>query len=245
MDSQPAVACYLGRVAYRPTWTLQEAIKNRLIQAKKDDQLLPHILLLLEHPPVFTMGRSGDDRHLLAPGDAEVVHVDRGGDVTYHGPGQLVVYFLLDLNRFYRDLHRFMRDLEEVVLHTLREYSLVGFRIPRRTGIWVGEEGLERKICAFGIHVSRWVTTHGLALNVNPDLDYFNRITPCGIADRGVTSLVQELGRPCNTETIVNFIVHHFDEVFGTGSRMLWYREAYEYVEQFTGQQKLSEALSA
>ena len=237
------VACHLGCVAYRPTWELQEAIKRRLIQAKKDDERLPHILLLLEHPPVFTMGKSGDDTHLLAPGNAEVVYIDRGGDVTYHGPGQLVVYFLLDLARFYRDLHRFMRNLEEIILRTLVEYNLTGFRVPGRTGVWVGPEGFERKICAFGIHASRWVTTHGLALNVNPDLNYFSRIMPCGITDRGVTSMVQELSKPCNTETISDDIVRHFDEVFGAVSRVLHNNEAYIYLEQLTGHEHLEEFL--
>ncbi len=242
---QPAVACCLGHVAYQPTWKLQEAIRDRLIQAKKDDPQLPHVLLLLEHPPVFTMGKSGNDLHLLAPGDAEVVHINRGGDVTYHGPGQLVVYFLLDLNRFYRDLHRFMRDLEEIALRTLDEYNLAGFRVPGRTGVWVGEEGAERKICAFGIHTSRWVTMHGLALNVNPDLDYFRRITPCGITDRGVTSLVQELEHSCDTEEAASFIVRHFDEVFGAASQTLCGSEAYEYLEGLTRQQHLQENLAA
>ncbi len=238
------MACHLGRVAYRPTWALQEAIKRRLIQAKKRHTHLPHVLLLLEHPPVFTMGKSGDDRHLVAPGDAEVVHIDRGGDVTYHGPGQLVVYFLLDLDRFYRDLHRFMRDLEEVVLQTLQKYGIEGFRVPGRTGVWVDTEGLERKICAFGIHASRWVTTHGLALNVNPDLNYFNRITPCGIADRGVTSIVQELNRSCNMAEVSNFVVHHFNKVFGAESRVLHNSEAFAYLEGLTDQEQLQVSLT-
>lgn len=245
MQSELSIACHLGRVAYRPTWALQEAVKNRLIQAKKNHTRLPHVLLLLEHPPVFTMGKSGDDQHLLAPGDAEVVYIDRGGDVTYHGPGQLVVYFLLDLDRFYRDLHRFMRNLEEVVLRTLSEYDLVGFRVPGRTGVWVGAEGFERKICAFGIHASRWVTTHGLALNVYPDLNYFNRITPCGISDRGVTSIVQELKRSCSLDEVSNFIVHHFDEVFGAESQMLHGSDAYAYLEELTDQQNLQASLAA
>jgi len=245
LQSESAIACYLGRVAYRPTWALQEAIKDRLIQAKKEHTHLPHILLLLEHPPVFTMGKSGNNAHLLAPGDAEVVYIDRGGDVTYHGPGQLVVYFLLDLDRFYRDLHKFMRNLEEIVLRTLGEYHLSGFRVPGRTGVWVGPEGAERKICAFGIHASRWVTTHGLALNVNPNLDYFNRITPCGITDRGVTSISRELNHACDSDEISGCIVHHFDEVFQTESRILHSTEAYIYLEKFTDQQNLRESLDS
>lgn len=245
MQPESSVVCHLGCVAYRPTWNLQEAIKDRLIQAKKSGTLLPHVLLLLEHPPVFTMGKSGDDRHLIAPGDAEVVHIDRGGDVTYHGPGQLVVYFLLDLDRFYRDLHRFMRNLEELVILTLEEVDLNGFRVPGRTGVWVGTEGVERKICAFGIHASRWVTTHGLALNVSPDLSYFSRITPCGISDRGVTSIVRELNRPCNIDDVSNSVVRHFDEVFGASSETLHGTRAYTYLEKMIDQKNLQEFLSA
>ncbi len=245
MQSELSIACHLGHVAYRPTWALQEAVKDRLIQAKKSHTHLPHVLFLLEHPPVFTMGKSGNDQHLLAPGDAEVVYIDRGGDVTYHGPGQLVVYFLLDLDRFYRDLHRFMRDLEEVVLRTLGEYNLVGFRVPGRTGVWVGTQGFERKICAFGIHASRWVTTHGLALNVDPDLSYFNRITPCGISDRGVTSIVQELNRPCNLDAVSHWILRHFDEVFGASSQILHGSEAYTFLGDLINQSHLEEALAS
>ncbi len=230
-------------MSYRPTWALQEAVKDRLIQAKKSHTHLPHVLLLLEHPPVYTMGKSGDDRHLIAPGDAEVVYIDRGGDVTYHGPGQLVAYFLLDLDRFYRDLHRFMRDLEEIAIRTLGEYHLEGFRIPGRTGVWVGTEGEERKICAFGIHASRWVTTHGLALNVNPNLDYFNRITPCGISDRGVTSIIQESNQSCDLDEVSTFLVHHFDEIFGAESQILHSSDAYSFLEKLTGQPNLLETI--
>ncbi len=240
---ETAVIYHLGRVAYRPAWVLQEAIKDRLIQAKKNGENLPHVMLLLEHPPVFTMGKSGNDRHLLAPGNADVVYIDRGGDVTYHGPGQLVAYFLLDLDRLYRDLHRFMRDLEEIVLRTLDEFGLTGFRVPKRTGVWVGEEGIERKICAFGIHVSRWVTTHGLALNIDPDLRYFSRITPCGIADRGTTSMVKELGKSCDPNTVARSISYHFDAVFGIQSQELSGAEAYRHLEDLLDQKDVIQHL--
>lgn len=241
---QPTIACHLGHVAYRPTWALQEAIKDRLILANKRGEELSHVVLLLEHPPVFTMGKSGHDQHLLRPGDAEIVYIDRGGDVTYHGPGQLVVYFLLDLNRFFRDLHRFMRSLEELIIRTLETYDLVGFRIPGRTGVWVGKQGQERKICAFGIHTSRWVTTHGLALNIDPDLEYFSRINPCGITDRGVTSMVQELDRPCRIESVATSVVHHFDDVFGAESQILAPAEAYTFLENLVDQKNLQQSLA-
>ncbi len=242
---EQVIVCHLGRVAYRPTWALQEAVKDRLIQAKKDNRHLPHVLLILEHPHVFTMGKSGDDRHLLALDDAEVVYIDRGGDVTYHGPGQLVVYFLLDLDRFYRDLHRFMRDLEEIIVLTLRKYNLSGFRIPGRTGVWVGPEGFERKICAFGIHASRWVTTHGLALNVTPNLDYFKRITPCGISDREVTSIVNETNQTRDIELVSDAVVHNFNQVFGTKSQLFHGAKAFSFLEELTGQQDLQHTLCA
>ncbi len=242
---ETAVICHLGRVAYRPTWALQETIKDRLIQAKRSGEHLPHVLLLLEHPPVFTMGKSGNDQHLIAPGDAEVVYIDRGGDVTYHGPGQLVAYFLLDLDRLYRDLHRFMRDLEEIVLRTLNEFGLTGFRVPKRTGVWVGEKDTERKICAFGIHVSRWVTTHGLALNIDPDLRFFSRITPCGIADREITSMVQELGKSCDIDIVARSISRHFDIIFGVQSQTLSRLEAYKYLESLLDQKDIAQHLTA
>ncbi len=245
LHSEPVIVCHLGRVAYRPTWALQEAVKDRLIQAKKSNQHLPHVLLLLEHPHVFTMGKSGDNRHLLTLEDAEVVHIDRGGDVTYHGPGQLVVYFLLDLDRFYRDLHRFMRDLEEIIIHTLGEYNLSGFRVSGRTGVWVGPEGFERKVCAFGIHASRWVTTHGLALNVNPDLDYFRKITPCGISDREVTSIEKEINKPCDISVVSDVVVYYFDKIFGAKSQIVHDAEAYSFLEDLTDQKNLEQALSS
>lgn len=243
-SSEPVVVCCLGRVAYRPAWALQEAIKDRLIQSKEAKSSPSHVLLHLEHPPIYTMGKSGNNRHLPSSDNAEIVHIDRGGDVTYHGPGQLVVYFLLDLNRFYRDLHRFMRDLEEIILRTLSEFNITGFRVPGRTGVWVGPQGEERKICAFGIHASRWVTTHGLALNVDPDLSYFSRIIPCGITDRGITSLSRELGRNCDIRQVSDLVVKYFDEVFGTKSQVLRSTNAYTYLEQLTRQDNLAEFLS-
>ncbi len=240
---EPVIVGRLGRVAYQPTWNLQNVIRRRLIEAKKNGEHLPHVLLMLEHPPVFTMGKSGDDRHLLATGDSEVVHTNRGGDVTYHGPGQLVVYFLLDLDRFFRDLHQFMRHLEEIVIRTLDEYNLIGFRIAGRTGVWVGSEGAERKICAFGIHTSRWVTSHGLALNVDPDLNYFTRITPCGITDREVTSMSKELNQPFILHDISQHIASHFADIFDASLRVLDSTEIYHYLEQLTDQRNIKESL--
>ncbi|MCY4171213.1 MAG: lipoyl(octanoyl) transferase LipB [Bacteroidetes bacterium] len=240
---ESVVACHLGRVAYLPTWRLQESIKHRLIEAKKNGEFLSHVILSLEHPPVFTMGKSGDDRNLKATGNAQVVHINRGGDVTYHGPGQLVVYFLIDLDRFFRDLHQFMRHLEEIIIRTLNDCDLEGFRIPGRTGVWVGSKGNERKICAFGIHTSRWVTSHGLALNVSPDLNYFNQITPCGIMDRGVTSIAKELNQTFTLDEISKSVLSHFNEIFDANTLTLDPTESYQYLERLTKQVNLKESL--
>ena len=233
--------CPLGRVAYSPMWDLQGLLKDRLLQARKHEEALPHLVLLLEHPPVYTLGKSGRAEHLLLDQESraregvEYFEIGRGGDITYHGPGQLVAYFLLDLDRFYRDLHRFMRDLEEIVIRTLGQWGLAGFRVPGRTGVWVGKPGQEKKICAFGIRCSRWVTMHGLALNVNTDLAYFNHIVPCGITDRSVTSLSAELGHPCQLTTVGRQLCEHVADVFGADMELLDESAAYRLLESYTG----------
>ncbi len=218
------VVCHLGRVAYEPTWTLQQQIQDRLVSAKRatPPEELPHVLLLLEHPHVYTLGKSGEAEHLLASEDtldaidATFHHIDRGGDITYHGPGQLVGYPLLDLDRFFTDLGRYLRTLEEVVIRTCADYGVPGSRVDGRTGVWVGpdEQGLERKICAMGVRCSRWVTMHGFAFNVAPDLDYFDHIVPCGINDRGVTSLAEEIDRDVDVGTVREPVVQYFADLF-------------------------------
>lgn len=177
----------------------------------------PDTILLLEHPLTYTIGRSGGQDNLLVP-EAEikkaggtVVHVDRGGDITYHGPGQLVGYPILDLNEHYRDVHRYLRDLEEVMIGILADYGLTGDRIPDLSGVWIGQD----KVGALGVHVSRWVTSHGFALNVNTNLDDFRRIVPCGIEDHGVTSIEQQLGRPVPLPEIAEKAALHLARVFG------------------------------
>ena len=215
------VACYLGRASYEPTWELQQRIQQRLVAAKRSpdaEVTPPHVLLLVEHPPVYTLGKSGDDAHLLLSKEALAArgatfhHIDRGGDVTYHGPGQLVGYPLLDLDRFFTDLGRYLRTLEEIIIRSCAEYGLEGRRVDGRTGVWIGPdaEGLERKICAMGIRCSRWVTMHGFAFNLNTDLDFFSHIVPCGIDDRGVTSVAAELNRPVDEDTARRHVLHHF-----------------------------------
>jgi lipoyl(octanoyl) transferase len=229
-------------VAYEPTWALQENLQERLIAAKREStgstDRPPHVLLLLEHPPVYTLGKSGDADHLLASEDtldamgATFHRIGRGGDITYHGPGQLVGYPLFDLDRFFTDLGRYLRTLEEVVIRSCAEYDVTGTRVDGRTGVWVGpdERGLERKICAMGVRCSRWVTMHGFAFNVTPNLDHFDHIVPCGIEDRGVTSLAKEAGTPVDLDDVRAPIVRHVADLFGADVTELWGEEAHTFL---------------
>jgi lipoyl(octanoyl) transferase len=230
-----AVVYHLGRTDYRSAWDLQRRLQDRLIAAKRAEppRPLPHVLLIVEHPHVFTLGKSGDRAHLLADDEtlarreATFVPVDRGGDITYHGPGQLVVYPIFDLDRIRyaeggrgTDIHRYLRELEEAVVRTCADYGLAAGRVDGRTGVWIGAEPggpPERKVCAMGIRCSRWVTMHGLAFNLNTDLGYFDLIVPCGIADRGVTSLAAELGRPVDETEATDRLLGHLADRFGLG----------------------------
>ena len=181
-------------------------------------------LLLMEHPPVITLGRSAERHHVLAAPDllmrsgVEVVATGRGGDVTYHGPGQLVGYPVLDLNPDRRDVYRYVRDLEEVLLRTLADFGILGTRVTSRTGVWIQEPGpaggCARKIAAIGVRISRWVTSHGFALNLAPDLAHFGWIVPCGLADAGITSMRLELGREPDWFEVEQSILQHLAEVF-------------------------------
>ena len=226
------LVCPLGRIDYDEAWTLQRRLLDRMVAAKRSGKALPHLLLLVEHPHVFTLGKSGDRRNLLlseaqlAVRGASFREIERGGDITYHGPGQLVAYPILDLDRFFRDLHRYLRLLEEVVITTCADYDVAGARVAGRTGVWVGPDarGDERKVCAMGIRCSRWVTMHGLALNVNTDLTYFDLIVPCGIEDRGVTSLAAERGRIMDAREVEARLVRHFGAAFG--AQMQWISNA-------------------
>ncbi len=202
---------WLGRTEYRRCWSLQQ----RLFDLRRAGAV-PDTLLLTEHNPVFTIGRTGDPCHVLAEAEElrrrgiELVDCDRGGDVTYHGPGQLVAYPILDLHGFYLDLHRYLRALEQSVIVLLSRYGIRADRHPAYTGVWVGDE----KICAIGIRSSRWITMHGLALNVNTDLTPFDRIIPCGIFEKGVTSMERLLGRPLPLEAIGAEFAEAFGAVF-------------------------------
>lgn len=201
----------LGRTDYKACWDLQ---RNLLEQRAADE--VGDLLLLTEHEHVYTIGKSGDDNHLLANEEElkskgiAVYHNDRGGDITYHGPGQLVGYPILDLNNYYLDLHRYLRDLEEVVIRMLSTYGVQGSRDTDYTGVWVGKD----KICAIGVKTSRWVTMHGFALNVNTDLSFFGRIIPCGIFEKGVTSVSQVLGHPVALDEVAERVVNEFGRVF-------------------------------
>lgn len=203
----------LGRVEYDHAWAIQ-----RELVASRQAGHAPDTLLLLEHPPVITLGRSGETAHLLGS-DAELerrgvalVETDRGGDITFHGPGQIVGYAIVDLAPRGRDLHRYLRDLESVLIRALAEFGIVAGRVEGLTGVWVGDA----KVAAIGIRVARWVTHHGFALNVDTDLSYFDLIVPCGIADRRVTSMKALLGDAIDREDVENALARAFESVFGS-----------------------------
>jgi len=197
----------LGRLGYREAHARQLAA----VEARKRGEGRD-LLLLVEHPHVITVGRSREAQlNVLAAGDVEVVEVERGGDVTYHGPGQIVAYPIVALGDGERDLHRFLRNLEEAMILTLAEHGVTGVRVEGKTGVWVGA----RKIASIGIACRRWVTFHGLALNANTDLDYFARINPCGFDATVMTSMARELGAPVNLELVKRQLVNHLGAVLG------------------------------
>jgi lipoyl(octanoyl) transferase len=222
---------HLGRMDYQQAWDLQEELFAGIVAQKiANRQLAPearlpttNYLLFVEHPHVYTLGKSGKPDHLLLDeqglqtAQASYYRINRGGDITYHGPGQLVVYPLLDLENFFTDIHHYLRLLEEAVIQTLAEYGLEAGRIPGLTGVWLDYvvQQNPRKICALGVKSSRWVTMHGLALNVNTDLSYFGNIIPCGIDDKAVTSLQQELGRPIPMTEVEEKMKNHLVVLFG------------------------------
>ena len=176
-------------------------------------------LIFCEHPHVYTLGKSGlEDNLLLSKSDLTDKKIDfytinRGGDITYHGPRQWVVYPIFDLDHFFTDIHKYLRYLEEAVIKTIADYGILGYRIEEFTGVWVGEEN-PRKICALGVKSSRWVTMHGIGFNVNTDLSYFNYIIPCGIEDKAVTSMRNELGRKMDMSEVKERLIHHLSLLF-------------------------------
>ncbi len=219
----------LGLMEYTQAWDQQAAlfqstllVKNANRDIREEDAAMTNnYLLLCEHPPVFTLGKSGDPKNLLASPDqlasagATYVHTNRGGDITFHGPGQLVVYPIIDLENFFTDISRYMRTLEEAVIRTLQTFRITGTRVPGLTGVWISDTGGDRKICAMGVKTSRWVTMHGLALNVNVDLRFFDMMVPCGISDKDVTSIKKERGDSVSMEEVKARLVDNLIDVFG------------------------------
>jgi len=205
------LAVDLGLMEYETAWEIQRSAFQL-----RQEGLISDLLLLVEHPPVYTLGTASDEDHLLIGehdplrARANVYHVERGGDVTFHGPGQIVGYPILDLTNHYQDLHRYLRDLEETILRTIGTFGIKGERDDKYTGVWVSGE----KIAAIGVKVKRWVTMHGFALNVNTDLSYFDSIIPCGIFHKGVTSMKQILGREADFAPVREELLHQFAGVF-------------------------------
>jgi len=219
----------LGFKDYKETWDYQEVLFKNIVDTKirnrREDACLetPNHFLFVEHPHVYTLGKSGDinnllvDEKKLAEKGATFYKINRGGDITYHGPGQVVGYPILDLDNFFTDIHKYLRFLEEMVILTLADYGLKGQRSEGETGVWldVGTP-FARKICAMGVRASRWVTMHGFALNVNTDLGYFDMMIPCGIRDKAVTSLNVELGqKEVDMEEVKEKLLKHFKVLFG------------------------------
>jgi lipoyl(octanoyl) transferase len=225
---------------YQKAWDYQEKLLKENVRRKSlvfsqesgitGDRLLTpdserqtqHYLLFTEHPPVYTLGKSGNKENVLLDDDElkekeiQFFHTNRGGDITFHGPGQIVGYPILDLEKFYTDIGKYLRHLEEVIIQTLAEYDIRGERSPGETGVWIepGVPGRERKICAIGVRCSRWITMHGFAFNINTDLTYFNHIIPCGIMNKKVTSLENELGYKKNIGEVKEKVKQNFEKIF-------------------------------
>lgn len=220
----------LGTLDYKSCWDYQEKLFNDVVSLKTrnrdltaDAQLpTPNYLLFVEHPHVYTLGKSGDENNLLINRDelaqkhATYYKINRGGDITYHGPGQLVAYPILDLDNFFTDIHLYLRKLEETIILTLKEYGIEAGRSKGETGVWLNGANLSeaRKICAMGVRCSRWVTMHGWGFNVNADLSYFNHIIPCGIQHKKVTSLHEEVGHPIDMREIKEKLKKNFAKLF-------------------------------
>ena len=222
----------LGLIDYKEAWDFQEKLFNRTIAQKialrdnPEAEKTKNYLIFCQHPHVYTLGKSGEASHLLLnetslkEKNATYYEINRGGDITYHGPGQLVVYPIFDLDYFFTDIHKYMRLLEEAVIQTLAHYGIEGGRYPGYTGVWLDADGPNaRKICAMGVKCSRWVTMHGIGFNINSDLNYFSHIIPCGIEDKSVSSLQKELGRAVDMQEVIDILKSKMAELF-----------AYEYL---------------
>jgi lipoyl(octanoyl) transferase len=220
----------LGLIDYQTAWDAQERLFAQTVAQKVANRALPIVgqtptanhLIFCEHPPVYTIGTSGRAEHLLLTEaemlrqhGASVFRIRRGGDITFHGPGQLVGYPIFDLDNFFTDIHRYMRLLEEAIILTLSDFGLVAGRIDGLTGVWLDvDKPTARKICALGVKASRWVTMHGFALNVNTDLRFFDHIVPCGIVGKGVTAMQRELGQPVSLPDVTDHVQQHLADLF-------------------------------
>lgn len=230
MNKQRVKISDVGRIQYAKAWDIQTEIQQGLVRNKRansgsKDYSAEHQFLICEHNPVYTLGKSGDEANLLLNQEeiikngVEFFKVNRGGDITYHGPGQIVGYPIFDLDLFFTDIHKYVRYIEEAVILTLAEYNIEATRYPQYTGVWLAptlQRPFWRKICAIGVHLSRWVTMHGFALNVRTDLNYFGGIIPCGIADpeKTVCSIESELGKEVDYEEVKLKLIRHFAELF-------------------------------
>ena len=215
----------LGKMPYQAAWDYQEKLLQENVKRKSTvggQQYTVNHLLFVEHPPVYTLGKSGNMDNVLMSDDElqanniEFFHTNRGGDITFHGPGQIVGYPILDLEKFYTDIGKYLRNIEEVIILTMAEYGIKGDRSAGETGVWIepGVPGKERKICAIGVRCSRWITMHGFAFNVNTDLSYFNNIIPCGIVNKQVTSMQKELGHSLDMQEVKEKVKLNFERVF-------------------------------
>jgi lipoyl(octanoyl) transferase len=245
MEKQEVIFRELGVMDYQTAWDYQEKLLKENVKRKSlvyslepgvitnrpqgpDTQLqTQHYLLFVEHPAVYTLGKSGNKENVLLNSDElnerdiQFFNSNRGGDITFHGPGQVVGYPILDLEKFYTDIGKYLRNLEEVIILTMAEYGIKGDRSSGETGVWIepGLPGKERKICAIGVRCSRWITMHGFAFNVNTDLSYFNHIIPCGIVNKQVTSLEKELGSKVDMEEVKQRVKRNFEKVFNAELR--------------------------
>lgn len=220
---------HLGLVDYKEAWDYQSNIFNNTLAIKAANRELPpesqrdtdNYVIFCEHPHVFTLGKSGKEENLLIAREdlpsiqASYYHINRGGDITYHGPGQIVGYPIIDMENFFTDIHKYMRLMEEAVIQTLGHFGIDAGRIPGLTGVWIGARDQARKICALGVKTSRWVTMHGFALNVNADLRYFDYIVPCGINDKAVTSMQKELEAHQDMHAVERILREKLGEQFG------------------------------
>jgi len=194
-----------GLVPYKEAWEFQREIHSRRLAGER-----PDTLIFIEHPPVYTLGKNNDDSNLIDPRDAEVIQSDRGGDITWHGPGQLVGYPIINLEDHKKSVSWYMRSLEEVIILTLGQFNIESARISGLTGVWVGN----LKVCAMGVRLSRWISMHGFALNVNPDMSYFSGMIPCGIQGKGVVSMKDLLQREISPEEVIPHLIQAFQTVF-------------------------------